>query len=107
MRRWIINSSATRPTTACAGRSPCLPPGCIGNSEAHWRSAAFSLIELLVVIGIIVVLAGMLLPALSQSKSKAQALTCGNNLKQLTVAWVLYSDDNADLLVNNHGVPET
>jgi prepilin-type processing-associated H-X9-DG protein/prepilin-type N-terminal cleavage/methylation domain-containing protein len=71
------------------------------------RAEAFSLIELLVVIGIIALLAALLLPALASSKRRAQALTCANNQKQLTVAWMLYADDNADLLVNNHGVPET
>lgn len=71
------------------------------------RSAAFSLIELLVVIAIISILAALLLPALTQSKSKADSLTCANNIRQLTVAWHLYADDNVDLLVNNHGVPET
>src|SRR5215467_6857946 len=68
---------------------------------------AFTLIELLVVVAIIGILAALLLPVLTKSKEKAQAITCGGNIKQLSVAWLLYADDNHDLLVNNHGVPET
>jgi prepilin-type N-terminal cleavage/methylation domain-containing protein/prepilin-type processing-associated H-X9-DG protein len=67
----------------------------------------FTLIELLVVIAIIGILAALLLPVLSRSKSKAEGVTCANNIKQLSVAWQLYADDNNDVLVNNHGVPET
>ena len=70
-------------------------------------SRAFTLIELLVVIGIIALLAALLLPVLAQSKAKAEAATCSNNLSQLSLAWILYAEDNGDLLVNNHGVPET
>ncbi len=63
------------------------------------RNAGFSLVELLVVIGIIAILIALLLPALSRARQQSEQLVCCSNIRQLTIANLLYAGDNHSLCV--------
>ena len=74
------------------------------SSEKERDGFAFTLIEMLVVIAVIAILAGLLLPALSKAKVEAQSVACLNNLKQLQLCWLMYAHDNHDTLAPNNYV---
>jgi prepilin-type N-terminal cleavage/methylation domain-containing protein/prepilin-type processing-associated H-X9-DG protein len=58
------------------------------------RRRGFTLIELLVVIAIIALLMALLMPALQTAREQGKRAVCLNNLRQLTLAWIMYADDN-------------
>ena len=70
-----------------------------------WKQRGnFTLLELLIVIAIIAILAGILLPALNSARNKARSISCVSNHKQFGTAFAMYANDNKDDLptvVNN------
>jgi prepilin-type N-terminal cleavage/methylation domain-containing protein/prepilin-type processing-associated H-X9-DG protein len=64
------------------------------------KRRGFTLIELLVVIAVIAILMAILMPALKRAREQGQRAVCLSTLKQLTLAWIMYADDNDDKLVN-------
>ncbi len=64
------------------------------------KRQGFTLIELLVVISIIAILMAILMPALKRAREQGQRAVCVSTLKQLTLCWLMYADDNDDRLVN-------
>jgi prepilin-type N-terminal cleavage/methylation domain-containing protein/prepilin-type processing-associated H-X9-DG protein len=72
---------------------------CRGNKS---QQRGFTLVELLVVIAVISILAGMLLPVLENAVDSAKQIACINNLKQIGIATCLYTDDSDGQLPNTH-----
>jgi prepilin-type N-terminal cleavage/methylation domain-containing protein/prepilin-type processing-associated H-X9-DG protein len=68
------------------------------------NKSAFTLVELLLVIGVVGILTAILLPALQSAKERAKRIQCVNNEKQLATTWFLYATDHSDKLVAN-GIP--
>jgi len=75
----------------------------LGRESTRHGTPAFTLVEMLVVIAVIAILAGLLLPALAKAKETAKSAKCMSNLHQIFVAMSMYVDENEGVLHNVRG----
>ncbi|MHC4642079.1 MAG: type II secretion system protein [Planctomycetota bacterium] len=71
------------------------------------KQRGFTLIELLVVISIIALLLALLMPALEMARQLTWRAVCLHNLRNLSLAWVMYADDNGGKLINGEAGDDT
>ena len=104
----MTHNSDLRALMTVSSAKPIVSPVSSADSSAsRTADGAFTLVELMVVIAVIAILAGLVLPALGRAKSRGQGTFCANNLRQLGVALQLYVADEEDALPYNMGAEGT
>ena len=79
---------------------------CLESRRSTRRRVAFSLVELVVVIGIIALLIGILIPTISKARDASRRVNCMSNLRQLTIAWTEFATHHdGNLVGSNNSAP--
>ena len=99
--QWVSTNRVSFRSSRDAARAPLHPTRRrrTGRGAAPKRVAGFSLIELLVSIGLISLLVGIVVPTLSKSRTQSRVLVCTMNTRQITTAMLAYAADNRGYFV--------